>query len=310
MSGRRADGSHAVRNPAANRFMRRLHADHAGLSRVLREIDLQQSLLTVEPGPARAVLVEALDYLLGYQHGFHHPQEDRLFERIRLRDPRPRRDLGRLRREHRIGLRRAATLRRDLGRAAESSLHGRAGLALARRLGSYVSQTRDHMCREELVFHEWTESALDPADWDALVEGLPQADPMADARQFARQYPRLAAQFARAVRELGQPARSACTEPVDALRRGVEQLFELYGTLLHDAHELVLGSFGELREVSSPIGLLRAARPLPARTWQFASRCVSLPIGCVRDVIVDLGSSWRRRRPQDVPPTAGVARRR
>ena len=43
------------------------------VSRVLREIDVQRSLLQTAPGAARPVLAEALRYLLVYQHSIHHP---------------------------------------------------------------------------------------------------------------------------------------------------------------------------------------------------------------------------------------------
>lgn len=43
--------------------MRALRLDHSRLSRVFREIDLQQAALQSNAREARAVLMEAMDYL-------------------------------------------------------------------------------------------------------------------------------------------------------------------------------------------------------------------------------------------------------
>src|SRR5512137_2539474 len=57
----------------AQAFMARLRLDHARLSRVLREMEVQRTRLGSEPAAARAVLSEALRYLVEYLHGHHHP---------------------------------------------------------------------------------------------------------------------------------------------------------------------------------------------------------------------------------------------
>ena len=74
----------------------RLRADHAGLSRVLREIDSQQELLRTDPDSAQPMLAEAVRYLLQVRRVapehvdyFLHPQFD-------LADKRAARDAGRL----------------------------------------------------------------------------------------------------------------------------------------------------------------------------------------------------------------------
>ena len=48
---------------------------------MLRAVDRWVERLVVDPDAAQPVLAEAFGYLLDYHHGYHHPREDRLFER-------------------------------------------------------------------------------------------------------------------------------------------------------------------------------------------------------------------------------------
>lgn len=281
--------------------MQRLRIDHAGLSRVLREIDTQQSLLRTEPASARPLLVEAMRYLLQYQHAFHHPREDRLFARIRAHSPRLYRDMQRLVREHRIGQRRAEQLAADLDHTKPGQLRGRKGAQLAKRLQDYVRHTRQHMRREEAVFYARSETVLDRPDWKALTAGDTKSDPMADLRRLAAEYPLLAERLTRPIREVGGAGDAAVpSDPGAALRHSLEQLSEVYGELVHDALDLAGANFESLRNVRSPADLVRAARPIHARNCRFAGRAILQPSRWARDtaraIVATLGAGAARER--------------
>jgi hemerythrin-like domain-containing protein len=212
--------------------MRMLREDHSGLSRVLREIDAQQSMLQSAPGSARPVLAEALHYLLVYQHSIHHPREDQLFARVRAREPRLYNNMHRLVREHRIGHQQAERLAGELSRATLAELGGRTGLRLARQLQQYVQATRDHMRREEAVFYTGSERVLRASDWAALLGGSQPRDPAADPQRFAARYPRLAERMSRPQRDVTGPREtSSGTE----LRARAVQVVERCAALLHRA---------------------------------------------------------------------------
>jgi hemerythrin-like domain-containing protein len=212
--------------------MQSLREDHAGLSRVLREIDAQQSLLQSAPGAARPVLAEALRYLLVYQHSIHHPREDRLFARVRMREPRLYHNMGRLVREHRIGQDVAERLAGELSRASLTQLRGKTGQQLARRLHQYVQHTRDHMRREEAVFYTGSERVLRASDWKALLAGPTPRDPAADPQRFAARYPRLVEQMSRPQRAVVGPRETPASTGLTAR---LEQAAECCGALLHQA---------------------------------------------------------------------------
>jgi hemerythrin-like domain-containing protein len=217
---------------AAETFMRMLREDHAGLSRVLREVDAQQSLLQSTPGSARPVLAEAMRYLLVYQHSIHHRREDQLFQRVRAREPRLYHNMQRLVREHRVGQEQAAQLAGELSRATLGQLRGKTGLRLAQQLQQYVQHTRDHMRREEAVFYKGSERVLRAADWTALLAGPMSRDPAGDPERFAARYPRLAERMSRPRRDVTGPGETSCGTD---LRARVERVVERGAALLHQA---------------------------------------------------------------------------
>jgi hemerythrin-like domain-containing protein len=277
-------------------FMRRLRSDHAGLSRVLREIDSHQAVLRSEPEYAQPLLEEAMRYLLQYQHAFHHPREDRLFARIRSHAPRLYGEMQRLVREHRVGQRRAEQLAAELHRATAAQLRGRRGTQLARLLHDYVRYTRTHMRREEAVFYARSESVLEPADWIALSASDTVSDPMSDLRRLAAEYPLLAARLTHPVREVGGigidtagPAR-----PGDLLRHLLEELSEVVGAIVHDAVELASANFDSVRGVRAPADLVRVAGSIHRRNVRFAGRCVGRPARWVSDAASRLAGAWRQ----------------
>jgi hemerythrin-like domain-containing protein len=220
---------------AAADFMMLLREDHAGLSRVLREIDAQRSLLRAAPGAARPVLAEALRYLLVYQHSIHHPREDQLFARVRAREPRLYSNMRRLVHEHRVGHEVAERLAGELSRATLTQLQGRVGERFANQLHQYVQKTRDHMRREEAVFYTGSERVLRASDWTALMAGPTPRDPARDPQRFAARYPRLAEQMSRPQRQVTVSGETATS---GYLRTSVEQFVDRWAALLHEALDL------------------------------------------------------------------------
>jgi hemerythrin-like domain-containing protein len=265
-------------------FMRRLRADHAGLSRVLKVIDAQQSLLCEAPDSARPVLVEAMAYLLEYQHVHHHPREDALFESIRRHAPDLASIVRQLQREHRSGRRLAEQLGESLLRATDETLRGRRGARLARQLQGYVRHAREHMRREEAVFYARSERLLHESDWRALTAAEVPGDPAAEPRRLALAYPQLAERLAESIREVGDTG-----DGVDdprfraALRHGIEQLLECYGELLHDAMDLARANVTSLRRAGTPIAVMKAAGTIHERNRRFLSRCLQLPSRWARE---------------------------
>jgi hemerythrin-like domain-containing protein len=255
--------------------MRALRDDHAGLSRVLREIDAQQTVLQSSPQSARPVLVEAMRYLLIYQHSVHHPREDLLFSRIRAREPGLYRNMNRLVREHRSGQQRTEELAGELSRATLEQLRGRTGLRLARQLHQYVRHTRAHMRREEAVFYAGSERVLRDPDWAVLMQGAEQKDPAGDLHRLAARYPRLAARLAHPERHV--VGRGETMERGLGLKHRVEWVIERCSGLAHETVDFAKANVDELRSARTPLALLRTAGAVGARSNRFVLSVVTRP---------------------------------
>ncbi|NBD96162.1 MAG: hypothetical protein GVY11_06785 [Gammaproteobacteria bacterium] len=272
--------------------MRRLRQDHVGLSRVLRTIDSLLDRLTREPETVLPILVDAFGYLLGYQHAFHHPREDRLFARIQRKRPALQDTLARLGHEHESGEREAARLAKDLTAVTAQDLSGSAGDDFVRRIREYVVAARVHMRDEEAVFYVRAETALSASDWSSILSHDDARDPLTDLAELARAYPELAAYLDQPVRHLGQADTE--TSGGNAWHRPLLALTDLYGGLLHEGVDLTRRNLGRLLAVRGPIGLVGAVGAISTDNLRFAGRCVTRPSRWA----IDTASGWLSARPR------------
>lgn len=256
-------------------YMSSLRRDHAGLSRVLRLIDALAERLVDDAQQARPILLDALRYLLEYHHTHHHPREDRLFARIRARQPALAETLDRIGHEHESGEQEIARLHADLAAVNARRLAGKQGARLARRIGDYVQHARIHMRDEEVVFYARAEDVLTEADWRDLIEPEGPQDPLANPPELAKQYPRLAEQLKLASGE--SPGETSPVDPEDELHRQLLALADLYGGLLHEGLALSRGHVQRLVAIRSPGALVQAVSDISADNLRFAGHCVVRP---------------------------------
>lgn len=289
-------------------FMRALRQDHSRLSRVFREIDLQQAALQSNAQEARAVLLDAMDYLLHYQDDFHHAREDHLFERIALRLPQYKRDLRKLTRDHATGRLHDSQIAAELADASLRALEGPQGRSLARRLREHVAHARAHIRREEDVFYAHAEDELLPADWADLMRLASMDDPLASSEQMHIRHPLLASRLEATVNEVtgpgGKPAHatSRASRRVQAAAREVfEQAVEASGKLTMDAIDLARVNARALRQSRSPLDLLVASQQIGLRNGRFALRCMFAPQRWMADM---LAGAWGKAIGQDPDQTS------
>lgn len=287
---------------SAAAFMQRLRQDHAGLSRMLRTIDSLVDRLTTEPEAVQPVLVEAFGYLLDYQHGYHHPREDRLFAKIRARRPALADTLKKLAEEHETGEHETADIAEDLATAAPRDLRGKQGDRLTARIQGYIRHSRLHMRNEEAVFYARAEQVLGKSDWvDILGKGRLQ-DPLADMDALADAYPRLAAHFNLPTRKPG-PGQTENDEP-GAMHNHVLALTDLYGGLMHEGLDLTRRNARRLLSVRGPISLLRAVSGITTDNLHFAGQCFTRPSRWA----LDTGTDWLVERIRPTPWKVGKDR--
>ena len=264
---------------AKETFMRTLRQDHSRLSRVFREIDVQQAMLQSNAKEARAVLVESMDYLLHYQDDCHHAREDHLFQRIALRMPQFEKDMRGLMRDHAKGLLHDTQIANDLANTDPRQLEGPRGRLLARRLRAHVAHARAHIRREEEVFYGHAEDELEPADWADLMRQASMDDPLGQPEELRKAYPLLADRLSAPVTEVtgegDKPSHrvSAGSRRLKAAARdSLEQAIEASGKLTMDAMELARENAQSIRQARTPLDLLLAGQQIGVRNGRFAVR--------------------------------------
>ena len=146
----------------------RLNADHRNMSRLLELLEREYALLAGNGAPDIALMRDAMHYLTHYSDRFHHPVEDRIFDRAQDEVPSMRELVGRLRREH-------YQLAED-GRAlyqvlleVESDVAVRRDV-LRTLVDHYVRSQRAHMDLEEGKLFPLARRELDPNWWARLAE--------------------------------------------------------------------------------------------------------------------------------------------
>ena len=146
----------------------RLNVDHQNMSRLLELLAREYRLLAEGGAPDIALMRDAMHYLTHYSDRFHHPVEDRIFDRAQDEMPSLRDLVGRLRREH-------YQLAED-GRALyEVLLEIESDVAVRRDVllslaDHYIRSQRAHMDLEESELFPLARRELDPEWWAGLVE--------------------------------------------------------------------------------------------------------------------------------------------
>ncbi len=301
-----------VRKPTPNAkesFMRALRLDHSRLSRVFREIDVQQAVLQSNAEEARAILLEAMDYLLHYQDDCHHARENQLFKCIAVRMPRFEKAMQGLIREHAKGLLHDTQIAKDLADSSPRLLQGPRGQALARRLREHVGHARAHIRREEEIFYAHAEDELESADWAALMRHASMDDPLGQPEQMQKAYPLLSARLTTPVTEVTGEGDMPSHKVSDASRRvkaaaraSLEQAIEASGKLTMDAIALARTNAKSIHQARTPLDLMLATQQIGWRNSRFALRCM---FGPHRWMAEKLAGAWRASAGQPEPTSPG-----
>jgi hemerythrin-like domain-containing protein len=158
----------------AERYFKELRGDHGRFGRVLALIGRHASALGERPDEAVLELLrEAVDYIVNFQNRYHHPREDRMFDRMARKSAEHANALRVLRRDHEQSNRAGQELFAAIDRLRARPASGPARKALARELQTFALQMREHIRREDELMYSNARSILAAADWQAIVRSSP-----------------------------------------------------------------------------------------------------------------------------------------
>src|SRR5215831_12217314 len=144
-----------------------LTREHCNIERLLAVLEHELDIFDRAGRPDYEVIRAIIAYFEVYTELYHHPQEDQVFARLKLRDPVAAAQIRDLAREHQKG---AERLRR-VAQAVDGVLAGREILrsdvdAIVR---DFLEHERHHIVMEDRDFFPAAAKALIPHDWDEIA---------------------------------------------------------------------------------------------------------------------------------------------
>jgi hemerythrin-like domain-containing protein len=154
-----------------------LSREHRNIERLLAVLEHELDIFDRADRPDYEVIRAIIAYFEVYTELYHHPQEDRVFAKLKIRDPAAAAKVGDLAREHQKG---AERLRR-VAKAVDAVLAGRDILRqdVDTIIRDFLDHERRHIMMEDRDFFPAAVTALQPSDWAEIAAALsPQKDPL------------------------------------------------------------------------------------------------------------------------------------
>jgi hemerythrin-like domain-containing protein len=147
-----------------------LRHEHCNIEKLLLVLERELSVFDRGERPDYEVIQAVIAYFEVYPDAYHHPQEDLVFKKLKVRDPITAAHIGDLAAEHRRG---AERLRR-VARAIESVLADRVVLrqTVDDIIRDFIVNERHHIAMEERDFFPAAVKALQPQDWAEIASTL------------------------------------------------------------------------------------------------------------------------------------------
>lgn len=140
--------------------------EHRNIDKLLLVLEHELEVFDRSEEPDYEILRAVIDYFQDYPENCHHPKEDVVFEKLKLRDPAAAARIGDAEAEHKIETQRL----RRLVEAVEEILAGREFLRQTFHdvVFDFIKHQRQHMDKEERLLFPAAVQRLRPEDWAAI----------------------------------------------------------------------------------------------------------------------------------------------
>jgi hemerythrin-like domain-containing protein len=153
--------------------------EHRNIEMLLTVLERELEIFDRGDRPDYEVIRAIISYFEVYPEVYHHPQEDLVFAKLKIRDPAAAAKVGDLALEHQKG---AARLRR-VAQAVDSVLADRELLRqnVNKIVRDFIQHQRHHIMMEDRDFFPAALKALEPQDWTEIASALARhEDPLFD----------------------------------------------------------------------------------------------------------------------------------
>jgi hemerythrin-like domain-containing protein len=137
--------------------------EHRNIDRLLLVLERELEIFDRSEEPDYEILQAVIQYFQDYPENCHHPKEDMVFEKLKVRDPAAANRIGDAEAEHKIETERL----RRLVEAVEEILAGREFLRQTFHdvVHDFIQHQRQHMDKEERLLFPAAVNGLRPDDW-------------------------------------------------------------------------------------------------------------------------------------------------
>jgi hemerythrin-like domain-containing protein len=151
-------------------IIERLCQEHRNIEKLLGVLERELEIFDRGDRPDYEVIRAIISYFEVYPEVYHHPQEDLVFAKLKIRDPAAAAKVGNLALEHQKG---AERLRR-VAQAVDSVLADREVLRqnVDNIVRDFIEHERRHMMMEDRDFFPAAVKALELQDWTEIASAL------------------------------------------------------------------------------------------------------------------------------------------
>ncbi|MFB9261934.1 hemerythrin domain-containing protein [Bradyrhizobium erythrophlei] len=147
-----------------------LRREHHNIELLLAVLERELAIFDRGDRPDYEIIRAIISYFEVYPEVYHHPQEDLVFAKLKIRDPAAAAKVGDLAREHEQGTERL----HRVAQAVDSVLADREILRqnVDNIVRDFIVQERHHMMMEERDFFPAALKALEPQDWTEIASAM------------------------------------------------------------------------------------------------------------------------------------------
>jgi hemerythrin-like domain-containing protein len=140
--------------------------EHRNIDKLLLVLEHELEVFDRSEEPDYEILQAVIQYFQDYPESCHHPKEDMVFEKLKVRDPAAANRIGDVEAEHQVETKRL----RRLVEAVEEILAGREFLRQTFHdvVHDFIEHQRQHMDKEERLLFPAAVQGLRPDDWAEL----------------------------------------------------------------------------------------------------------------------------------------------
>lgn len=140
--------------------------EHRNIERLLFVLEQELQAFDRSEQPDYEILQAIIGYFQDYPEGFHHPKEDMVFKKLKLRDPTAAKNIHNVEIEHQVETERLRRVARVVGDVLAGQEFPRQTVHNIVR--DFIAHQRQHMDKEERLLFPAAINALRLEDWEEI----------------------------------------------------------------------------------------------------------------------------------------------